>query len=418
MRPTRVIWMVLDGVGAGAAVDAAAFGDTGANTLGNLASAFAAVTGRPLAIPRLARLGLGNVTSMTGVPACARNGGRGACGRARERSRGKDTTVGHWEMAGVVVEEAFATFPDGFPSEHVARWVRENDLPGVLGNRPASGTAILDELGAEHLRSGKPILYTSADSVWQVAAHEEAFGLERLDRICRSARRLCDELRVARVIARPFVGDPARGEPFRRTYHRKDHSQPPPSPTYLDVLADAGVPTVGVGKIASIYAGRGIAESVESAGNADGLRIVTERVARGGAGLLFCNLVDFDMLYGHRRDVRGFGEALEELDVALGPILDAMTSEDLLLITADHGNDPTFRGTDHTREDVPILIYTPAADAPGPIELGTRDTFADVGATVVHALLGAPPSLRDLAGVSFLDDVLSRTAPRAVAANR
>ncbi|HAR43026.1 MAG TPA: phosphopentomutase, partial [Bdellovibrionales bacterium] len=233
----RVIWVVLDGVGAGELPDAKLYGDHGANTLGNLSRALKTQTGRRLALPNMQAWGLGSITSVEGIePKHISFGGEGAFGRALEKSRGKDTSSGHWEMAGLVVMKPFATFPNGFSQEIVDRWVKENNLPGVLGNKAASGTEIIEELGREHLETGKPILYTSADSVWQVAAHEEFFGLERLYSICRSARKICDELQIGRVIARPFIGNPAEGKPFKRTYHRKDLSQPPYSPTYLDKL--------------------------------------------------------------------------------------------------------------------------------------------------------------------------------------
>jgi phosphopentomutase len=393
----RVVWIVLDGVGAGELPDAPSYGDSGANTLGNLARI------KPLKLPHLERWGLGNITPMEGVPPRTPGQGTGAYGRARELSRGKDTTSGHWEMAGLVVKKAFRVFPDGFSTEVVERWCRENDLPGVLGNCAASGTEIIEKLGAEHLRTGKPILYTSADSVWQVACHEEAFGLKRLYRICESARALCDELQVGRVIARPFVGDPAQGVPFRRTYHRKDYAQPPFAATYLDELRSRGVSTTGIGKISSIYAGNGISESIETHGNTHGIEVLLERLEKPGSGLLFCNLIDFDMLYGHRRDPAGFASALEEFDRAIPELERRLTPRDLVIIASDHGNDPTYRGTDHTREYIPLLAYTPAQNAPGPVDLGTRDSFADLGATVVEALTGEKPSTPHLAGTSFLD---------------
>lgn len=399
----RVIIIVLDGVGAGELPDARVYGDHLSNTLGNLSRSFKEKSGRPLAIPNLEAMGIGNITPMEGVPFRAPGQGDGAFGRAVERSRGKDTTSGHWEMAGLIVNKAFATFPDGFPEEVVDRWVRENDLPGVLGNKAASGTEIVAELGEEHVRTGKPILYTSADSVWQVAAHEQAFGLERLYKICKSARKIADELQLGRVIARPFVGDPSKGQPFKRTYNRKDYAQLPPSETYLDVLRAGGVPTLGIGKISSIYAGQGIDKNIDTAGNTDGLRVLLEQMEQVKKGLIFCNLIDFDMLYGHRRDVPGFALSLEEFDRVLPEIQKRMTSRDLLLISADHGNDPTFAGTDHTREYIPVIAYSPGQKAQGPLDLGIRESFADVGATAVEALLGTKSASDGLAGTSFLD---------------
>lgn len=402
----RVILVVLDGVGAGELPDAPAYGDQGSNTLGNLSRAFGAKAGRKLQIPNLEAWGIGNITSMDGVRAIAAGQGEGAFGKAAELSLGKDTTSGHWEMAGLVVRKAFATYPTGFSKEIVDRWVKENDLPGVLGNCTASGTEIIDQLGEEHMRTGKPILYTSADSVWQIAAHEKTFGLDRLYKISKSARVICDELQISRVIARPFIGDrpsnqTGEGAPFKRTYNRKDLAQVPSERTYLDELRAQGVHTLGIGKISNIYAGQGIAENIDTEGNADGIRVLVEQMAKPGKGLIFCNLIDFDMLYGHRRDVQGFGLALEEFDRAVPAIKKTMGPRDLLLIAADHGNDPTYRGTDHTREYIPLIAYTPAQKTPGPADLGTRSSFADVGATVMHALLGKEPT-QEAAGRSFL----------------
>lgn len=384
----RVIWVVLDGVGAGALPDAALYGDLGSNTLGNLSRAFKEKLGRPLTLPNLEKWGVGNITSMEGVAPCAHGKGQGAYGRALEQSRGKDTTSGHWEMAGLVVSRPFVTFPNGFSKEVVDRWVRENNLPGVLGNKSASGTEIIKELGEEHVHTGKPILYTSADSVWQVAAHEEAFGLERLYEICKSARKICDELQVGRVIARPFVGDPSKGKPFTRTYNRKDYAQLPFGPTYLDELVENKIPTLGIGKISNIYAGKGITKSIDTQGNTDGIAVLLEQLKSVKKGLIFCNLIDFDMLYGHRRDVEGFGKALEEFDLAISEIKKRMSERDLLILASDHGNDPTYPGTDHTREYIPLLAFSPAQKKTGPYDLGIRESFADVGATVSHALLG------------------------------
>jgi phosphopentomutase len=395
----RVILVVLDGVGAGELPDAKAYSDTGSNTLGNLGRALPEkANGRTLKLPNLGRLGLGNITGIPGVPPARTGEGAGGYGKARELSNGKDTTSGHWEMAGLVVEKPFQTYPNGFSEEIVARWVKECDLPGILGNKAASGTEIIEELGAEHLRTGKPILYTSADSVWQIAAHEESFGLQRLYDVSKKARKICDELGVSRVIARPFVGDPGKGIPFQRTYNRKDLAQLPFGRTILDTLVEKGVSTLGIGKISAIYAGQGIQRNIDTAGNTDGIRVLVEQMAQTKRGLVFCNLIDFDMLYGHRRDVVGFADALEEYDRAMPAILSQMGPRDLLLMTADHGNDPTYRGSDHTREFIPLLAYTPATRAPGPVALGERSSFADVGATVVEALLGTKAE----AGSSFL----------------
>ncbi|HTL13452.1 MAG TPA: phosphopentomutase [Bdellovibrionota bacterium] len=399
----RVIWVVLDGVGAGALPDAPQYADQGSDTLGNLSRALPGERGKPLTLPNLQTMGLGNLTSIEHVPALAPGQGKGAYGRARERSAGKDTTSGHWEMAGLVVSQAFPVFENGFPREWVDQWVRDNHLPGVLGNKPASGTVILEELGAEHMATGKPILYTSADSVWQVAAHEGTFGLDRLYEICESARELCDRHQIGRVIARPFIGDPSKGQPFKRTYNRKDYSIEPPQDSYLDHLVKEGVHTLGIGKITNIYADRGIQENIHTEGNTDGIRVLLEQIGSRGPGLMYCNLIDFDMLWGHRRDVRGFAGGLEDFDAALPALQKKMGPRDLLVLAADHGNDPTFRGSDHTREHIPVIVWSPSFSK-GAAPLGDLDTFADVGATVFHALTGEadPGKGRGLAGKSFL----------------
>jgi phosphopentomutase len=310
-------------------------------------------------------------------------------GRCRERAVGKDTTSGHWEMSGVVVERPFATFPEGFPTDLVERFVREAGIPGVLGNCAASGTEIITRLGEEHLRTGKPILYTSADSVFQLAAHEEAFGLERLYKICEVARRIVDEVQISRVIARPFVGTSAKD--FKRTHHRKDFSQTPPGQTAMELARSFKVPTIGVGKIWNIFNGAGLDQSIETHDNSDGLKAIEAALRDYPRGLIFVNLVDFDMIYGHRRDSAGFARALEEFDTFLPRLEQLLTPRDLVLVTADHGIDPTYRGTDHTREYVPLLAYMPGVSAR---DLGTRDTYADVGQTALHALTGRPYLLR------------------------
>jgi phosphopentomutase len=412
----RVFWIVLDGVGAGELPDAADYKDLGSNTLGNLAKAYKAKTGQALQLPHFESLGLGNITPMEGVKSLQEGMGSGAYGKAVELSRGKDTTSGHWEMAGLVLTQPFTTYPNGFPKEVLDRWVRENQLPGVLGNISASGTTIIDELGPEHIRTGKPILYTSADSVWQVAAHEETFGLERLYSVCKSARKICDELQIGRVIARPFIGNPAEGQPFQRTYNRKDYAQKPSSETYLDHLCKLGIPTLGIGKISNIYAAQGIQSNIDTKGNTDGIKVLLEQMDTAQSGLIFCNLIDFDMLYGHRRDVIGFGKAMEEFDQALGVIKTKLGPQDVMIIASDHGNDPTYPGTDHTREYIPLIVYTPAQKRKGPISIGIRTSFGDVGASVVHALTGQQPSSLNLgqgnsgpglglAGQSFLPEL-------------
>lgn len=403
-RFKRVIWIVLDGLGVGELPDAKTYGDLGSNTLSNLAEAYFQKTGKLLNIPNLGKLGIGNLTPVRGTPPVAlqpNSNELGAFGKACEKSNGKDTTSGHWEMVGLPVEKAFQTYPNGFPSEVIERWVRENQLPGILGNYPASGTTIIEELGMEHVRTGKPIVYTSGDSVWQVACHEEAFGLDRLYSICKSARKICDELQIGRVIARPFVGNPDLGKPFKRTYHRKDYSQPPFAKTYLDLLCEANVPTLGIGKISAIFAGQGIQSNIDTEGNTDGLRVLLEKMKDTPEGLIFCNLIDFDMLYGHRRDASGYAIALEEFDRSLASILKLLLPTDLLLIASDHGNDPTYPGSDHTREYIPVLAYSPCQKSK--VDLGIRGSFSDLGATALEALTGKRPTDHSQ---SFLDALL------------
>jgi len=383
----RVILVVLDSVGCGAAPDAAKYHDEGANTLGNLS-----VHEHGLTLPALQSIGLGQLTTILGVPPVTNS--RGAFGKMREASAGKDTTTGHWEMMGLHIGTAFPTYPNGFPAEVMTRFEREIGR-GTLGNRPASGTTILDELGPEHMKTGKPIVYTSADSVFQIAAHEEIIPLAELYRICEIARKICDELPLARVIARPFVGTPGA---FKRTYNRRDYSMPPPSPTVLDDVVQAGLPVVGVGKIWDIFAGVGITENIHTEGNADGCRQTLKWMDQLDRGVLFTNLVDFDMLYGHRRDPAGYARALVEFDQFLPEMLGKLGPRDVLMITADHGNDPTYPGTDHTREYVPLLV---AGGHAAGHDLGTRLGFFDIAQTIADGF-GLAPRPR---GESFLSAV-------------
>ncbi|MFN0006518.1 MAG: phosphopentomutase [Planctomycetota bacterium] len=386
----RVFLLVLDSLGIGALPDAASFGDDGAHTLDHLVEAAGG-----LDAPRLIQLGLGSIPGVQSLPRASRPAG--AFGRAAEASPGKDTSTGHWEMMGCPLDRAFPVFPRGFPPEILDPFVSRSRIPGVLGNVPASGTEILERLGAEHLATGKPIVYTSADSVFQVAAHAESFGLERLYEICGIAREILDPFGVARVIARPFVGRPGA---FERTYDRRDFSMPPPRETVLDRLARSGVPVIGIGKISDIFAGRGVSESVHTAGNRDGMVATVKAAREVEHGLVFVNLVDFDMLYGHRRDPLGYRKALEEFDSDLAELEARLRAGDLLILSADHGNDPTkIETTDHTREYVPVLAAGPGLR--GGVDLGTRDTFADIGATVEGAL-GLPSRGP---GRSFLDDL-------------
>jgi len=364
--PKRALLLVLDSVGCGHAPDAASYGDEGANTLGHL------LEKRPQTkLPTLKSLGLYQALALArGETPCSLPL-RGAVGVLTERSAGKDTTTGHWELAGAVIAEAFATF-ESFPPALVQAIETEAGVE-FIGNCAASGTAILETLGAEHVATGRPILYTSADSVLQIAAHEDVIPLERLYELCRIARRHADAWRIGRVIARPFTGVAGN---FQRTANRHDFSLVPPR-TVLDALSDAGIPVIGVGKISDIFAGRGITESHPTKSNADGMAALDRLWNEKREGLVFANLVDFDMLFGHRRDVEGYAQALEIFDAWLADFLPRIEPGDLVLITADHGNDPTWRGTDHTRERVPIFKLTAAPEI-----LGQRETYADVAATI------------------------------------
>jgi phosphopentomutase len=371
----RVFVIILDSLGVGALPDAASFGDAGAHTLDHIVSA----TGG-LDVPRMTALGLGSIAGVSKVERCTRPAG--AFGRMAERSPGKDTSTGHWEMMGAPLDKAFPVFPRGFPPEIIDAFMKRARVPGVLCNAPASGTEIIAALGDEHIATKKPIVYTSADSVFQIAAHERHFGLERLYEISRIAREILDPYGVGRVIARPFVGESGT---FERTYNRRDYSMPPPRDTSLDRLKKAGESVIGVGKIEDIFAGHGLTRSVHTAGNHDGMRATTEIARELDRGLVFVNLVDFDMLYGHRRDARGYRRALEEFDRDYVVLEKALRADDLVLLSADHGNDPTkTETTDHTREYVPV-IAAGSRVRPG-LDLGTRSSFADLGATVEEAL--------------------------------
>ena len=385
----RVVLVVLDSLGFGEMPDAAAWGDAGADTIGHICAS------RAVNLPNLRAWGLGNAKELRGVPPVENP--RGSYGRCATRSNGKDTTTGHWEMAGIVLEKAFPTYPEGFPAEVVERFISEARVPGVLGNFPASGTEIIKELGEEHVRTGKPIVYTSADSVFQIAAHEEVIPVERLYEICEAARRILrDEHEVGRVIARPFLGSPGA---FHRTENRHDYAVPPPRENLLPLLSDAGLDVTCVGKIASIYDSVGATRDLEAKNNDQSIDQTIRALADDARGLLFVNLVDFDMLYGHRRDVEGYARALEHFDARLPEIEAAMRDTDLLVLTADHGNDPTFRGTDHTREYVPLLTCGRRARAGVP--LGTRASLADIGQTVADNF-----GLRLAEGESFLSSLL------------
>jgi len=390
-RFRRVIWVVLDSVGIGELPDAAQYGDCGRDTLGHIARS------RPLRIPNLVRLGLANIKTLDHLSPPADP--LGSYGKGATVSPGKDTTTGHWEMVGIWLDQAFPVYPNGFPRDLIEAFELEIGRR-TLGNKPASGTEIIRELGEEHVRTGFPIVYTSGDSVFQVAAHEDVIPIAELYRMCEVARRLCDgPHRVGRVIARPFSG---AAENFVRTERRHDYAVEPPRPMLLDVLTEREVPVFGVGKIHDIYNGRGVSKYVTTKNNADGMSKLSEAISQRQEGLIFANLVDFDMLYGHRKDVEGFARSLEEFDLLLGPFLNLMRITDLLLITADHGcdPDPVNPTTDHSREYVPIIAYSPAI-RPGR-NLGTRTTLADMGQTIAENFGGAIPH-----GTSFLGDLLS-----------
>lgn len=367
----RVFLIVLDSVGAGELPDADQYGDVGSNTLKHVIEA------ENPKLPNLARMGLGYIDT---IPFERPKNAAGAAGRAREKSPSKDTTTGHWEMAGIRLQKPFPTYPDGFPPEFIAEFEQAIGRK-TLGNYAASGTVILEELGEEHLRTGYPIVYTSADSVFQIATNEEIIPVETLYAWCETARKMLHgEHNVGRVIARPFVGRRKGG--FTRTKGRKDFSVVPPEPTILDVLLDAGYFTMGVGKIEDIFAEKGLKESVHSAGNTACIAQWLKMMRRDFDGLTFINLVDFDMLYGHRRDTKAYADALEEFDEKLGEAQAMAREDDVFIITADHGCDPTFCGTDHTREHAPILVWTKKMRGFTP--LGTRESFADIAATIAE----------------------------------
>ncbi|HEV8131316.1 MAG TPA: phosphopentomutase [Acidobacteriota bacterium] len=369
MKFRRVILIVLDSLGIGEMPDAAAYGDVGSDTLGHIAEQ------RDLRIPNLQRLGMANLKSLKSVAPVPIPAGH--YGRIALASPGKDTTTGHWEMAGIILQKPFPIYLRGFPQEIIERFKEETGR-GVLGNIPASGTEIIARLGEEHLKTGKWIVYTSADSVFQVAAHEQKIPVEELYEACRRAREILrGDHEVGRVIARPFVGEPGN---FKRTERRKDFAIDPPSVTMLDLLQDEGLPTIGIGKIASIFCYRGVSEEIKAKDNMDNCDRILQSMRKIDSGLIFSNLVDFDMVYGHRNDVQGYGRALEEFDDRLKEIEAIMTDGDLLLLTADHGCDPSTPSTDHSREYVPLIAYSKKFN--GGWNLGLRRTLADIGATI------------------------------------
>lgn len=385
--PHRVILIVLDSVGVGELPDASSYADEGSNTLGNIARVV------PLRVPGLRSLGLDRIVDI-GERSSAEP--IGAYGRMAERSPGKDSVTGHWEIAGLVLERPFPTFPNGFPADVIAEFERRIGR-GSLANTVASGTAIIEQLGDEHVKTGKPIVYTSADSVFQIAAHEDVVPVEELYRWCEAAFDIVGKgIGVARVIARPFCGESGA---YKRTANRRDFALTPFAPTLLDVLKDAGHPVVAVGKIEDLFAGRGITEAVHTAGDDEGMDEIAAAMEKAVSGLIFANLVDFDTQFGHRNLVAGYAENLEKFDLRLVHLLPALRENDLLVVTADHGNDPTTPSTDHSREYVPLMVA--GARVKKGVDLGTRQTFADLGQTIAD-LFGAKLAN----GTSFLADIL------------
>ena len=385
----RAIVIVMDSVGIGELPDAGAYGDEGSNTVGNIAKRV------PLRLTTLRSLGLDRLVSIGGTPSASP---RAATGRMAEASAGKDSVTGHWEMMGIVLNRAFPTFPHGFPADVISEFSR---LTGraVLGNKAASGTTIIDELGPEHMKTGALIVYTSADSVFQIAAHEDVVPVPELYRACEAAYRLVGEgLGVGRVIARPFVGTPGR---FKRTANRRDYALPPSGETLLDRVTANGIPVVAIGKIEDLFAGRGITRAIHTSSDDEGMNVVEREMDGVDRGLIFANLVDFDTQYGHRNDVAGYAANLERFDARLARLLPMLKDSDLLVVTADHGNDPTTASTDHAREYVPLLVT--GARVRAGVDLGTRKTFADLGQTLAEMFdVGQLPH-----GTSFLGEIAS-----------
>lgn len=380
---------MLDGVGIGAAPDARAYGDEETNTLGNTAKKVGG-----LQLPTMGKLGLGNIAKIEGVP--AGKGTEGSFGKMREVSKGKDSTTGHWEISGIILEKDFPYYPKGFPKSVIDKFCSLTGCKEVLGNKAASGTEIIAELGKEHERTGYPIVYTSADSVFQIAANESIIPLEQLYKICTIARYdvMINEHAVGRVIARPFVG--TKGN-YKRTSNRRDFSLLPPGTTMLDILYDNSIPTIGIGKIDDLFAGKSLSEKIHTTSNTDGIEQTISWAKKIKCGFIFTNLVDFDAMYGHRQDAKGMQEALEYFDEELPRILDTLSGNDLLILTADHGNDPTDKSTDHSREYVPLLMFAP--NGKRNVNIGIRETFADLGKTIVN-YFGFEG--KELSGNSFL----------------
>jgi phosphopentomutase len=386
----RVILIVLDSVGIGELPDAALYGDEGSNTVGNISKAVGG-----LKLPNMQKIGFGNIDGIKGID--YEKNPSGCYGRCTEISKGKDTTTGHWEIAGLPLYDAFPTYPSGFPDE-VVKKLEEAFGTKIIGNKPASGTVIIQELGDEHVKTGYPIVYTSADSVLQIAAHEEVIPLERLYELCRIARKIMTgKHAVGRIIARPFIGGNGK---YTRTSNRRDFSLKPNKKTMLNYIMESGLDVCAVGKIEDIYAGCGITDAVHTKNNLEGIEKTIEYINKDNKGLIFTNLVDFDMLYGHRNDVKGYANALREFDAKLPQIISSMKDTDMLIITADHGCDPTTPSTDHSREYIPVLLY--GKELKKNINIGTRKTYSDIGKTITDIL----NVKEDINGVSFAKDIL------------
>jgi phosphopentomutase len=390
----KVVLIVLDGIGIGASPDARQYGDEGTNTLRHAAEAVGA-----LRLPHLQKLGLGNIVDAPGVS--PEPHADGCFGRMVEQSAGKDSTTGHWELGGLITTKAFPLYPRGFPKDVLDNFLAVTGCKGILGNKPASGTLILEELGDEHVRTGFPIVYTSGDSVFQVAAHEDVIPLARQYEICLATRNrvVVGEHAVGRVIARPFVG---RSGAYTRTANRRDFALVPPGKTMLDYVSEAGIETIGVGKIDDLFCGQGLTEKLHTTSNAEGIRTTREAAARLRRGMVMTNLVDFDMMYGHRQDAKGMAKALEAFDIELPSLMSVLQDGDLLMMVADHGNDPADNSTDHSREYVPLLCY--AKSGKRNVNLGTRSTFSDVSRTVLEYFSVGRNA--GLAGNSFLSMVV------------
>jgi phosphopentomutase len=389
MSINRVVLIVLDSVGIGELPDAADYGDVGSNTVGNIVKAFNGIN-----IPNMCELGMGKIEGIDYLP--VPKDIKGSFGRMAELSKGKDTTTGHWEISGIRLEQEFPIYPQGFPPEVINEFKKQIETE-ILGNYPASGTEIIKELGEKHMQTGYPIVYTSADSVFQIAAHEEVIPVDRLYKICEIARKILKGPHaVGRVIARPFVGEPGN---FTRTKNRKDFSLEPTGTTILDKLKEAGYDVMAVGKIEDIFAGKGITYAVHTSDNMDGIDQTLRLIKEDNRGLIFTNLVDFDMVYGHRNNAEGYKEALESVDSRLPEIMQVMKDTDLLIITADHGCDPTTESTDHSREYVPVLLYGKSIKAG--VNIGTRKTFSDMAATIAEVF-----NIRhDFGATSFLNAI-------------